>query len=290
MMAAAVAQAHSIVSRSRAQAPAAFDPRNEAASAFDDAAAAVQKIRDGFSRFTVTLNAMTLPDALKPAVNTLVSEVNALMTKMPPLQAHKAGQDATYAINSLNDAIGRCQEAMDGAMRMCSEMSKNCMSAMNAKELSVNGLVTSGIETEITNRISEGKLFDKATVDGLVATARGQGKELALNGLTLLNNRKKAVTDAKLPLPESDAVLEGDDAAFNTLTANVKNRLDTLAKNGLTVSRAPDLVKRLVWASDFDLQLKNALDVLKVGAASAGGGGTGGNGGARTSGGHRLVV
>ena len=280
-------EAELITGRYRAFAPNDFDPRNELSPA-DEAAATIAKIRSGFEKFSISLNAMTLPEALKPAVHSLTTEINALMAKMPPLQAHKAGTDANYAVNALHSAISCCQEAMDSAMKMVGKMSADCTAAMSLKETAVNGLVATGIaagvDAEVKKLISEGKLFDKVTVDGLVATAKGQGRELALNGLTVLNNRKKKITeDLKLPLPESDAILEGDDAAFNALTATAKTRLDTLATNGLTISRVPDLVRRMIYAADFDLQLKNALDVLKAGVSP---------GATRewTASGHRLVV
>lgn len=232
----------------------------------------VEKTRSALSKFAVSLNGMDVHEAIKPAHRALVDEMNGLLGKLPPLEAHKAATDANYAFNALTHACNALQDAWEHATKTVAETSKNCSAAMNAKdtamnarETAVNGLVETGVKGEIEKRIKDGALFEKATVDGLVQQARNTGRETALCSIRTTQERRAALKAAQLPEPLNDAVLEGDDAAFAKLMSNAKDRIKALTAKGLSLNRSALLVTELAYETEANYapKLNLVMETLK---------------------------
>ena len=263
-----LAQAAAIVAAYRGEAPTNFDPRAEGEPDLTAAAVQMEKTRAALLRMTASLNAMNLHDALKPHVKAMTDEVNGLLTRLPPLERHKAAGSAVGALDSLTYAMNSMTDALEHAHGTVATISKNCNDLLGAKDASVNGLVDTGVKAgladEIKKKVAAGELFEKAAVDGLVQAARTQGKDLALNGIQLAATRRQALTNLALPLPENEAVLEGDEAAFTALKTNAATRIEALKKSGLSLNSAPDLVRHLIYSSAFESELKNIASALKA--------------------------
>ena len=257
MMKFAQLKAAEIVARARAGAPSGFDPKNEGTvtADFGASARAIEETREGMRKLVTGLNGLNLHESLKPHVTGLIGTINSALKKMPPLEAHRAASDMHYAVNSLNDSISRCQSMLDSMGEMVTNAMTSCQNTITAKDSSLNGLVTDGVQKEIDRRIKAGELFEKATVEGLTSTAKTQGRDVAVNELRVTSTRRQELTEAKIPLPmpASESILAGTDAEFTAVKTEATKRLAALNGMGIAVNEHTDgMVRRLLYTKSYE--------------------------------------
>ena len=191
-----------------------------------------EETRALLSGMQLSLNIGTLEDVPEPFKSSIVNlkkELDAALLKMAPTDQVPAALDASYSLNYLMSASKRMAEMVEESIKSLNTLREQ----LSTKTAALNAL---------DSRVTSGDLVEKTAVEKAVADHRklvaARRSELATNGL---------------PVPMTDDVLVGDDAAWQTRLSTAKQRKDKLS--GLALNAAPDRVATLLFgdATAFDI-------------------------------------
>ncbi len=234
----------------------------------------------GFFETTITqLNGVdaSLPDALKLQVKSMRDGMNSVLAKMPPLDQVPAAMDLSYVMNHVREMVTRCNEICATALNNMNKLSLDSHNSLT----SLNSQVS-----DYANRVKEGKLMPKESVEGLIEAARKQEREAIAKESKLLGERRTLLMSASAVLPLEDASLLGTEEEFTARQAEAKRRTDLLtAETGLSLnSKGGPIIAKLAWGpkEEFESQLALFKDLVpkSAGTRTEPAGGNGGAGGA----------
>lgn len=201
------------------------------------------------SGMQVSLNIGTLEDVPEPFRSSIVNlkkELDTALLKMAPTDQVPAAIDASYSLNYLMSASKRMAEMVEESIKSLNSLREQ----LSAKTTALN---------ELDGKVKSGELVEKAAVDKALGDYRkmvaDRRAELATNGL---------------PVPMTDDVLLGDDAAWKARLATAKTRKTRL--EGLSLNAAPDRVASLIFGGEVAFDIVATSLPPKANPAAAGDG------------------
>lgn len=221
-----------------------------------------------FDQFLTAMNGMKddlgkLPENVQKLFGEVTEAAKAKMSALHAAAAPPAG-DASKA-----------SEALAAGMASACELSNQLLAALGKMktELSTSSLSLNSLQ----ERITKGELIEAEAAK--TATTEAVSKALK-DRATLVGKRRGELLLAKLPVPENEEIITGEEAAFKTLKDDAVKRVEALGKRGLSLNSlesAGDLL--YAPAAEFDRTVNLAAKLAKTeGDPMAGGGAAATNG------------
>lgn len=180
-----------------------------------------------------------VPEEFRPqfaSIRQKVDDVLAGLAQSPTTQV-PAAQEASYALNHLAYALASMKELYDGAMETLNGMIKNYTPKL--QEL-----------TALNGRIEKGELLGDEAAQKRIDEAVGKTRTEERNRAELLAKRRALLAKANLPVPATDAVLDGDEKAFEGVRSTAENRSKTLNEEGFCTQLNAEQLADLAYGGE----------------------------------------
>jgi len=239
-------------------------------------------IRKGYTEMSQSLCGMSdlLDEPFKGTYLTMKKGFDDFLAGLPPTDQVPAALDVNAMMQSmLSQMIGMSSMCSS----FCSKMNEMKAGYAGRVEAAVAGALASGVDAEITRRITDGQLFDAAGVEAKIAGAKKdlipkteaeslcsaarqagitEGKAAAATEAqalaaqkAVIETRKVSLATAAIPLPfdSIDALLAGTDVEFEARRAEAEARLTELKGLGVAYNSADPIWGR-VWGPKADYE------------------------------------
>jgi hypothetical protein len=180
-----------------------------------------------------------VPEEFRPSFASIrkkVDDVLAGLAAQPTTQV-PAAQEASYALQHLAYALSSMKELYDGAMETLNGLIKDY--APKVQELSA-----------LNGRIEKGELLGDERLGKRIEEAVTKARDEERTRADLLGKRRSVLAKANLPVPPSDAALEGDEKTFDGVKNTAENRIKTLNEEGFCTQLNTEQLADLAYGAE----------------------------------------
>lgn len=210
-----------------------------------DKSALFKMLRGLYTQQLASVEALkpNLPDELKPLLEPVSENLNAVLAQIPQDQAddkNNKGDDVITPVLSKVGEIGTTLTKVIGEVT----------GKLTAQYASFDQKVADAI----TAKLSSGEYVTKADAEK-AANDKAASVE---SRFKLIQDRRAQLQTASIPLPDMDAGLDATDEDFKKAIDTAKARLEDIKTKGISLNSAAHLA-RLAWATEQEYNVSMAL-------------------------------
>lgn len=185
-----------------------------------------------------------VPEAFRAELQKLKDGIDAKLAALAaqPTDQVPAAQEAACGLEHMAMSLSWMQEMYDSATKGLADL----MERLAPKEQALHAL---------ESRITSGELVEKTAADAALQAAVDAAVKQERDAFALLTSRRQMLASASLPIPSGDAVLSGDDAAFEARRKTAKERHEKLVSMGVCQQLESAELADIVYGGDKEWHL-----------------------------------